>query len=374
MVNPFCTLGYAGPEYFCDRVSETGKLMEALVNGRNVTLISPRRLGKTGLILHTFNALQAEDSSRRCFYIDIYNTQNQAALVQALSQEILGKMDSYSEKLFAKMSGFFKSCRPVLSMDPTTGSPSLSLDLQPQNSTQSMKEIIGYMKESGHECFVAIDEFQQILEYPEEGTEALLRSLTQFAPNVHFIFAGSKQHLMSAIFSSPRRPFYQCTQHIGLQPLDEGVYYEFCARMMEKGGRRLPQDVFMEVYAFAHGFTYYVQDIMNRLYSRYEGEITMVHLAAIYREIRDEGETIYKDYCDLLARGQLKLLRALAAEDCVVRPFESSFMRRHNLSAPSSLRLSMNVLVKNGIVAKDPDGYYIYDRYLSLWLSPRHTH
>ena len=32
----------------------------------------------------------------------------------------------------------------------------------------------------------------------------------------------------------------------------------------------------------------------------------------------------------------------------------------------SSVKLALNALIKNGIVAKVPEGYYIYDRYLSL--------
>lgn len=48
--NPFVLLGYAGEEYFCDREKETEELISALRNGRNITLRSPRRIGKTGLI------------------------------------------------------------------------------------------------------------------------------------------------------------------------------------------------------------------------------------------------------------------------------------------------------------------------------------
>lgn len=53
--NPFVVTGYFGPEYFCDREEETGSLISALKNGWNVSLISPRRLGKTGLIMHAFD-------------------------------------------------------------------------------------------------------------------------------------------------------------------------------------------------------------------------------------------------------------------------------------------------------------------------------
>ena len=43
--NPFLITGYQGPDYFCDREKETASLMSALKNGRNITLISPRRMG-----------------------------------------------------------------------------------------------------------------------------------------------------------------------------------------------------------------------------------------------------------------------------------------------------------------------------------------
>jgi len=48
--NPFLIRGYAGPEYFCDRTAETQQLVSAISNGRDVTLVAPRRYGKTGLI------------------------------------------------------------------------------------------------------------------------------------------------------------------------------------------------------------------------------------------------------------------------------------------------------------------------------------
>ena len=48
--NPFPEYGYFGAEYFCDREQETQTLIEALRNGGNITLIAPRRIGKTSLV------------------------------------------------------------------------------------------------------------------------------------------------------------------------------------------------------------------------------------------------------------------------------------------------------------------------------------
>lgn len=43
--NPFLISGYYSPEFFCDREQETGTILDALHNGRNVALIAPRRMG-----------------------------------------------------------------------------------------------------------------------------------------------------------------------------------------------------------------------------------------------------------------------------------------------------------------------------------------
>lgn len=56
IINPFVTQGYLSPHYFCDRVEETNYLTNLIVNGNNVALISPRRLGKTGLITIVLNS------------------------------------------------------------------------------------------------------------------------------------------------------------------------------------------------------------------------------------------------------------------------------------------------------------------------------
>jgi AAA+ ATPase superfamily predicted ATPase len=56
--NPFLRSGYHSPDYFCNRKEETKKISNAMINGRNLTLLSARRIGKTGLIHNVFYYLQ----------------------------------------------------------------------------------------------------------------------------------------------------------------------------------------------------------------------------------------------------------------------------------------------------------------------------
>ena len=66
LANPFIYQGYESPEYFCDREAETATLLSHLKNGRNVTLISPHRIGKTGLIKNAFFYLEEEENDTVC--------------------------------------------------------------------------------------------------------------------------------------------------------------------------------------------------------------------------------------------------------------------------------------------------------------------
>ena len=154
--NPFTISGYAGEEYFCDRVKETETLIGAWRNGRNITMISPRKMGKTGLIKHVFNTIKAEHKDLTTIYMDIFPTQNLREFVRLFATAVFGQMD-----------------------------------ILPSQEEATLKEIFEYIGRSGKRFCIAIDEFQQICSYPEKGVEALLRSYIQFVPDAWFIFSGS---------------------------------------------------------------------------------------------------------------------------------------------------------------------------------------
>ena len=207
--NPFLISGYYGPEFFCDREQEAGSILEALQNGRNVTLTAPRRMGKTGLIRHVFYRLKELQPDIVTFYLDIYSTQSLGDFVRLFAGTVLGQLDSAPQKALSRISRFVRSCRPVFTFDELTGLPKVTIDVAPAEEENTLKEIFEYLGSSEKRYYVAIDEFQQIAEYQEKGVEALLRSHIQFLPNVNFIFAGSRQHLMQEMFTSSKRPFYQ---------------------------------------------------------------------------------------------------------------------------------------------------------------------
>ena len=97
IANPFVTNGYISPHYFCDRVEETDLLTRLVTNGNNVALISPRRLGKTGLIHHCFQQDGIKDRYYT-FIVDIYATKNLQEFVYELGKAVLSVLRSRGRK------------------------------------------------------------------------------------------------------------------------------------------------------------------------------------------------------------------------------------------------------------------------------------
>lgn len=201
-INPFITNGYVSAEYFCDRIAETEMLTRYVVNGNNVALISPRRLGKTGLIEHCFHQKCIKDKYYT-FLIDIYATKNLQEFVFELGKGILNGLKSQGRKAWDLFLSCLSSLRTSISFD-FAGSPSWNLEMGDIKTPGiTLDEIFYYLAQADKPCLVSIDEFQVIAKYPEKNVEAMLRTHIQHCTNAKFIYAGSQRHMMGEIFSTP---------------------------------------------------------------------------------------------------------------------------------------------------------------------------
>lgn len=365
--NPFVYKGYEGSMYFCDREQETENMVSALKNGRNITLLSPRKIGKTGLIKHAFNRISTTENDTICIYVDIFSTQNLHDFVQVLGTAVVEEALWREKSLMAKTLDAFKAWRPVVSIDTMTGMPTLSVNIDSTSDEYTLKSIFDYLERSKKQVFVAIDEFQQVAYYPEKGTEALLRSHVQFS-HAGFIFSGSRQHLMAEMFNSPKRPFYQSTEFMNLQPIPEDAYYDFARRFFEAKKGSLSQEVFHDIYHCFSGYTWYIQLMMNRLYERNKKITRPQQANDAILAVLDTLTPQYEMLMTLLTTNQVNLLKAIAKEGKVEQPQSNEFIKRNDLPSPSSVKTALDVLVEKELVYAHPDGYIVYDRLLNLWL------
>ena len=367
-INPFITSGYVSPTYFCDRVAETNVLLRYLTNNNHVALISPRRLGKTGLIAHSFhqNKIQQEYYT---FLIDIYATKNLQELVFELGKSILNGLRPFGRKEWDAFLNSVSSLRSSISFD-YTGNPSWNLEMGDIKApVVTLDEVFQYIEHADKPCLIAIDEFQVIAKYPEKNVEALLRTQIQHCNNATFIFSGSQRHMMGEIFTSPSRPFYQSTAIMDLKPIQEEVYCEFAQHHFSNNGKHIETDAVHNVYQRFEGITWYIQFVLNSLYSLTQDRetCTIDKVEIAIDNILAQLSFTYSSLLFQLPAKQKEVLMAICKEGKAKEITSSRFLNTYKLTA-SSVQGAIKGLLDKDFVTYELGIYSVYDKFFEEWL------
>ncbi|MBR2127368.1 MAG: ATP-binding protein [Bacteroidales bacterium] len=373
IINPFFTGRYAGEHYFCDRERDTETLIKHIVNGRNVAIISPRRLGKSGLIHHAFSRPAIKDRYTTV-YVDIYATKNLCEFAKALSESIVKAIrpeNAWHERFFS----FLKSLRIGFRIDSISGEPSFDIGIGDiDHPDKTIKEAFEYMEASGRPCILAIDEFQQIREYPETTAEAFIRTLVQQCSRTSFIFCGSKRHIMTDIFYSPAKPFFQSVMNQSLKPIPMETYIEFAGRLFAERGKFLDKTTAEIIYRMFDGCTWYMQMMMNELFALTEKGLlcTTEYIDIAWENIILAQEDRYQAILYSLAPKQKQLLYAIAKDGTASGITSADFIKRHGLASASSVQAALKPLLKNDIVTCEDGTYRIYDYFFADYLAKKY--
>ena len=368
--NPFYTSNRIPSEYFCDRDKETETLVKEILSGNNMILISPRRMGKTGLVNHCF---QDERISGffETFFIDIYDTTSLKEFTFRLGKQVYDRM-SIVDKV--KAVGFLNclgSLRGEFTYDPSAMAPRFALSVgQIRRPELTLDEILSYLESLDKPCIIAIDEFQRIGDYEEKNVEAMLRTKIQHLSNVRFIFSGSERHALSLMFSSHSRPFYRSAGVMELQPIDESVYVTFASRLFADYGKTISQEAIVATYRLMDGYTYFIQRTLNHIFweTPQNWEVTEDEIPQRVDEILDSESATFKNILSMLTMNQRLLLSAIAIDRKAVNILSAEFVSRHNLGVPSSVQSSTRSLLKKGFISRLGSTYYIDDKFLELLL------
>lgn len=372
ILNPFITTGYVSSDYFCDREKETADILQLLQNGNHIAIISPRRYGKTDLIRHCFSQKEISENYYT-FIIDIYSTKSFSDMVNQLGKTILNTLRSRGEKAWNSFLSFLLSIRGGITYD-ACGNPTWSLSVGDIDSPHTtLDEIFRYLQNADKPCLVAIDEFQQVTKYNDDSIEAALRTHIQCTSNAHFLFCGSQQHLMGTIFTSSGRPFYQSVTLYSLQRISLDKYKAFCLHHFHTAGKELQDGVVETVYEQFDGVTYYLQRIMNELYSITPAQNTCLcsDVETAVRTIIANASTIYEDLLYQLPAKQLSILNAIAKDGKVKNITSGAFAKKHSLLSPSSVKSAIPALLDKGLITYELGYYKLHDKFLEIWIRER---
>ena len=308
----------------------------------------------------------------KTIYVDIFSSRNLGEFIKLLAEAILM---GFPEKtpVGKQFLEFIKGFRPLIGYDPLTGQPQIQINYQSdQEKEYTLQGLFSFLENQGEQIVIAIDEFQQISDYPEKNIEALLRTYTQNLTNIRFIFCGSRKAMMINLFSNVKRPFFASTQYLSLEKIDKDIYSLFIRNKFSESGIEISDEALTMVLNWSLTHTFYTQSLCNMLYYMADKQIPIDTVKQACVELLKRNEPVFYQYRQLLTAAQWNFLIAIAKEGEVKQLTAQKFISQYEIGTPANARrISRSLLDKELLLElqyKKETFYRVYDVFLSRWL------
>lgn len=259
--------------------------------------------------------------------------------------------------------------------DPITGLPTFDIKLGDIHAPElTLEEIFRYLEQADKPCIFAIDEFQQIAQYPEKNIEATLRTHIQKMNNCLFIYAGSNRHVLENMFNSTAKPFYNSAEQIYLDCIPKDVYTAFAKEQFAVAGREITSDAVVLAYDLFEGHTYYVHNILHNAFAYLDTnkKIDENDIRNILSDILEEKGHTFSSVMNQLNYQQKETLIAIAKEGKASGVTSTAFVKKHALKSPSSVQYAITALLEKQLLTyqniQRTKVYSVSDRFLEMWI------
>jgi hypothetical protein len=372
MENPFKYGGVVRGPYFADRRDEIKELKREMTNLNHVFLVSPRRFGKTCLLLNLIATLRRDRMA--CTYIDLNAFPDIRSFASALAGHTSEALETNKDKLLKIFSGF-QQLRPKVTVESDgTISAGLELAIEEKDALSALLEGMRHTEKLAvnkkKKLVVIIDEFSDLEKYNGQAIEKALRSEIQKQTHIGYIFSGSEESVMLSMIRDRKRAFYKLGRIMELGPIERNAYAKFILGWLNKGGFTINDNDLQRVFEIGNEVPYNIQRLCNVVWD-YAGETKAINTALIEKLpviIAQQDSPHYEMLWRSASQPQKMLLLALS-KDQAAKPFSKDFQLKHGIGPSSSIKASFDSLVKKGIIFKTLQGNYQFvDRFMPYWI------
>jgi len=356
IIEKFFPPGIAMGDAFFNRVKERELVKQCILNNEHLVLVSPRRYGKTSLILKVIE----ENHFPHCA-IDFLPATNQQYVKNAILMgvgDVLSMILPKSGKIKQKLLGFFENLNPKIILSALGQKIELTSQETPSKSIVSalmnLDKIAGELKK---QVVFLMDEFQQIDSIGgNHEIEASIRHAVERSKNVAYIFSGSNRHILEQMFNDKKRPLYHLCNLVKIGRISREDYLFYLDREAKKKWKKnLPREAMDQILLVTERHTFYVSYLCRQLW-KLPHPPTSAEVSRVWKEYVNEQLPWITDDVGKLSANQRSVLAGISVGP-IQEPQGQAFSNRIFL-LPASIQRALDVLVKLNFVYQDEDGYY----------------
>lgn len=369
--NPF---HYGTPvvgEQFVGRERELDALLSRMRNGINVVLLSPRRYGKTSLLLAAEERLVGGKPRGAVVKANVLRSRDLATLAGRLASSayrIPGGRWHRTKQAVPDFLGRLR-VRPGVSFDDQAQPTFLfEAGLAVAAGEEVIADLYALLAQEAADrpAVLILDEFQAITDHGPHLPD-LLKALADAHPNVSLVVAGSRRHLMERLVTSERAPLYGMAQKLALGPIPDEIMVPFLRHRAEAGGKAMADKTARLVVGLAGPVP---NDIQHLAYESFEVAGRRIDTAAVTDGLDQAVAHEASTYAELFAArppGQRRVLVALAAGPASL-VFSAAFARSVALAGSNSVKRAVDALDEDELVARREGRPAVADPFFAAWL------
>jgi len=356
--NPFKFGSIVDDPYFTDRREEMTRVKSVLNSANHLTIISPRRYGKSSLIMKVASQLK-----RPLIAIDLQLVTSPSDLAAQLLKRI------YRAYPFEKIRQFVKNFRiiPTISISPVTNQ--VEIAFRPEDDHLPMLEdVLELLEKLGTEkrkLLVIFDEFQEIKRI-DPNLMRQLRSIMQHHKNINYVFLGSQESLIREIFEKKKSPFYHFGMILPLGKIPEAEFMAYLAERMTPVTANATE-IARQIISFTGCHPFYTQQMAFMVWEIFQDEkFSGDPVSTATQQLIAMHDMDYERWWIALNKTDKKLLIGLSLSDA--SPMSEAFYRKHGIGASSTAFSSLKRLMEGGYISKTGNTYELDDPFFRQWL------
>jgi len=361
-------------EYFVGRAAEIASLTVDLRTATNVVLISPRRFGKTSLVLRVLRALEHEGVL--VAYVDLLRTPSKERFASHLAAAVYHGLLGPGAQALQRATEWFGQLRVrpkiTLNQDGTPsfefagGAPSQDVDATMEHLLEMPQTIA---RERKRRVVIVFDEFQEVLEL-DPSLPSVMRSVFQQQGEVAHVFLGSRQHLLRKVFADRHQPLYRLARPMALGPIEDAAFAPYIRERFAAGHSQITHDGIKTLLQLTGGQPNDTQELAHFTWVRAIAEGSPATGETVQRALREVVSAESARFIvvwDNLSPLQRRVLSAAAHDD--TRLYASEVRQRFQLGDPSGLQKALQRLSDLELIETVQRGTYrVPDLFLRAWL------